>query len=127
MITDFNQVRTDQPIELNHEVLAFDYALDGEKELWAGVLHQAVKDAKELFKKGMNGTYTQGKSSFQKDVIDLKGYFQSRSMDGAGFGLVCSWLDLDPDEISNEVISKYLNPLLPDLNINPKHRNFYFQ
>lgn len=96
-----------------------------ERQLWAAVLLQAVKDARELYQKSTEQPHVLKKTTFQHEVQLLADYFQSPSMQSGSLCFICSWLDIDPDEFSNRVMAKYLDPLLAQFNPNtvPFHTN----
>lgn len=123
----YTRPKDEQPIELSHEILAYTHVLESEKQMWAAVLHQAVKDAKDLFKTAMRNPQATARTDFQHDVRSLQDYFLFPSMQPGGLGFICAWLDIDPEEFSNRVMAKYLNPLLQDFNYSAPQKHSRIQ
>jgi hypothetical protein len=83
-----------------------------ERQLWAAVLHQAIKDAEELYQNYKLNSTLLKYNSFTQEVLILSHYFQNESMEIGGFGFICSHLDIDEECFRNKVMNKYLNPML---------------
>ncbi|MBF0342385.1 MAG: hypothetical protein HQL95_15680 [Magnetococcales bacterium] len=84
-----------------------------EMALWTAVLDLAVKDARALIRKVRKDPSLWIDPIFRSEVIHLKRYFRSRSMDPGGFGFICDLMDVDPEHAARSIEEKYLRHLIP--------------
>jgi hypothetical protein len=84
-----------------------------EMNLWIAVLNQAVKDAKALVQKVENNPYLWSNPLFRSEVIHLKRYFRSKSMEPGSFTFICDLLDMDPEQAAKQINEMYLQHLKP--------------
>jgi len=86
---------------------------ESEKGLWIAVLNQAVKDARSLVQKVEKNPNLWGNPLFRFEVLHLKRYFLSRSMDPGGFGFICDLMNVDSEHAARRIDEKYLRRLTP--------------
>lgn len=87
--------------------------IEPETELWIAVLARAVKDTEMLLDRVRKNPALWENHLFRSEVMDLKRYFRSRSMEPGGFGFICSLMELDPDQSAQQIHEKYLRHLTP--------------
>ena len=85
--------------------------MEPETTLWIAVLNQAVKDAKALVQKVEKDPGLWVNPLFRSEVLHLKRYFRSRSMEPGGFGFVCELMDVDPGQAARQIEQLYLRHL----------------
>ena len=88
-------------------------ATEPEMTLWVAVLNQAVKDAKALVQKFENDPDLWSNPLFRSEVIHLKRYFLSQSMEPGSFTFICDLLDMDPEQAAKQINEMYLQRLKP--------------
>ena len=86
-------------------------AREPEMALWIAVLHQAVKDAKALVQKVEKNPDLWGNHLFRTEVLHLKRYFRSRSMEPGGFGFICELMNVDAGQAVRQIEKLYLRHL----------------
>ena len=83
-----------------------------ELTLWIAVLNQAVKDAKALVQKVENDPTLWSNPLFRSEVIHLKRYFRSQSMEPGSFIFICDFMGMDPEKAAKQINEKYLQHLM---------------
>ena len=86
-------------------------ARDPEMDLWIAVLNLAVKDAKALVQKVKKDPSLWGNHLFRTEVLHLKRYFRSRSMEPGGFGFICELMNVDAGLAARQIEELYLRHL----------------
>jgi hypothetical protein len=95
-------------------------ATEPEMTLWVAVLNQAVKDAKALVQKFENDPDLWSNPLFRSEVIHLKRYFLSQSMEPGSFTFICDLMGIDPEQAAKQINEKYLQHLML-ITKNPTH------
>ena len=85
--------------------------MKSETTLWVAVLARAVKDAEILLKKVQKNPTLWANPLFRSEVLHLKRYFRTRSMEPGGFGFICLLLDIDPDLAFSQIEELFLKHL----------------
>ncbi|MBT7443372.1 MAG: hypothetical protein HN790_05335 [Methylococcales bacterium] len=83
-----------------------------EKRLWAGVLYQAVHDAKALYKQATKSPKLLDNVRFVHEVKQLKRYFTDCSMEIGGLGFICLIIDTDAKRLGDWVLDEYFSDVL---------------
>ena len=86
-------------------------ATEPEMTLWIAVLNQAVKDAKALVQKVENDPDLWSNPLFRSEVIHLKRYFRSQSMEPGSFTFICDLVGMDPKQAAKQINGMYLQHL----------------
>ena len=84
---------------------------DPEMSLWIAVLNQAVRDAKALVQKVEKDPALWSNSLFRSEVIHLKRYFQSKSVEPGSFIFICDLMGMNPVNAAKQINEKYLQHL----------------
>ena len=87
-------------------------ATEPEMTLWIAVLNQAVRDAKALVQKVENDPALWSNPLFRSEVIHLKRYFRSQSMEPGSFTFICDLMGMDPEQAAKQINELYLKHLL---------------
>ena len=95
-------------------------ATEPEMTLWIAVLNQAVKDAKALVQKVENNPALWSNPLFRSEVIHLKRYFRSQSMEPGSFTFICDLMGMDPEQAAKQINEMYLRHLML-ITKNPTH------
>jgi hypothetical protein len=93
---------------------------DPEMDLWIAVLNQAVKDAKALVQKVEKDPTLWSNPLFRSEVIHLKRYFRSQSIEPGSFAFICDLMGIDPEQAAKQINEKYLQHLML-ITKNPTH------
>ena len=83
-----------------------------ELTLWIAVLNQAVKDAKALVQKVENDPTLWSNPLFRSEVIHLKRYFRSQSMEPGSFIFICDLMGMDHGKAAKQINEQYLQHLM---------------
>jgi len=86
---------------------------DPEMSLWIAVLNQAVRDAKALVQKVKKDPALWSNPLFSSEVIHLKRYFQSQSVEPGSFIFICDLMGMNPVNTAKQINEKYLQNLIP--------------
>ena len=86
-------------------------ATEPEMTLWVAVLNQAVRDAKALVQKVENDPYLWSNPLFRSEVIHLKRYFRSQSVEIGSFIFICDLMGMNPTNAAKQINEKYLQHL----------------
>jgi hypothetical protein len=84
-----------------------------EMALWTAVLNQAVKDAKALVQKVENDPALWSNPLFRSEVIHLKQYFRSQSIEPGSFIFICDLMGMNPGKAALQINEMYLQQLIP--------------
>jgi hypothetical protein len=87
-------------------------ATEPEMTLWIAVLNQAVRDAKALVQKVENDPALWSNPLFRSEVIHLKRYFRSQSMEPGSFTFICDLVGMDPEQAAKQINEQYLRHLM---------------
>ena len=87
-------------------------ATEPEMTLWIAVLNQAVKDAKALVQKLENDPDLWSNPLFRSEVIHLKRYFRSQSIEPGSFMFICDLMGIDPEKAAKQINEQYLQHLM---------------
>ena len=87
--------------------------MEPETTLWIAVLTQAVKDAGMLLKKVQEDPTLWANPLFRSEVLHLRRYFRSRSMEPGGFGFICNLMGVDPGQAAKSIENQYFQHLIP--------------
>ena len=94
---------------------------DPEMTLWVAVLNQAVRDAKALVQKIENDPDLWSNPLFRSEVIHLKRYFRSQSMEPGSFTFICDLMGMDPKQAAKQINEMYLQHLIKPITKCPTH------
>jgi hypothetical protein len=94
-------------------------ATEPEMTLWIAVLNQAVKDAKALVQKVENDPDLWSNPLFRSEVIHLKRYFRSQSMEPGSFTFICDLMGMDPKQAAKQINEMYLQHLIKPITKRP--------
>jgi hypothetical protein len=95
-------------------------ATEPDVTLWIAVLNQAVRDAKALVQKVKTNPALWSNPLFRSEVIHLKRYFRSQSMEPGSFTFICDLMGMDPERAAKQINEMYLRHLIQI----PKHPTY---
>jgi hypothetical protein len=96
---------------LTHMEIEGSGVTEPEMTLWIAVLNQAVRDAKALVQKVENDPDLWSNPLFRSEVIHLKRYFRSQSMEPGSFTFICDLVGMDPKQAAKQINGMYLQHL----------------
>ena len=85
--------------------------MEPEKALWIAVLNLAVKDARALARQVEKNPRLWANPMFRREVLHIKRYFRSRSMEPGGFAFVCDLMGVDAGQAARQIEELYLRRL----------------